>query len=37
MSGVTAAWMDGTLLTKRPLCLELADDGLPHELLVTLG
>ena len=37
MRGVTAAQMDGTLLTQRPLWFELADDSLEHELVVTLG
>lgn len=35
--GVAVARMDGTLLTQRPLHFELPDDGLTHELLVTLG
>jgi len=34
---VAAIRMDGTLLTQRPLRLELADDDLTHELIVTLG
>jgi cyclic beta-1,2-glucan synthetase len=35
--GVAAAWMDGTLLTQRPLRFELSDDRLTHELSITLG
>lgn len=35
--GVAHARMDGTLLSQRPLHFALPDDGLTHELLVTLG
>jgi cyclic beta-1,2-glucan synthetase len=35
--GVARARMDGTLLIQRPLRFELPDDGLTHQLLVTLG
>ena len=35
--GVTTAQLDGIMLTSRPLRFELADDGLTHELFVTLG
>jgi cyclic beta-1,2-glucan synthetase len=35
--GVAVAWMDGTLLTQRPLRFELSDDRLTHELSITLG
>ncbi len=35
--GVVAAWMNGALLTQRPLRFELADDRPEQELFVTLG
>jgi cyclic beta-1,2-glucan synthetase len=35
--GVTTTQMDGVTVTGRPLWFELLDDGLTHELIVTLG
>jgi cyclic beta-1,2-glucan synthetase len=36
-SGVATAQLDGVSLTPHPLRFELSDDGLTHELVVTLG
>jgi len=35
--GIGSAIIDGTIITERPLCLSLADDGATHTLLVRLG
>jgi cyclic beta-1,2-glucan synthetase len=35
--GIVSAEIDGTVITQRPLCLPLLDDGMTHHIQVTLG
>lgn len=35
--GIAAAQLDETMITERPLCLPLLDDGITHHVQVRLG